>query len=632
MTTYPTPEISEATETTTSIPWKILLPYGLAILAQFPMLFLYFKGLWGRPHYQPFAVAILATIGIALYRWPFNSKHPFHRSITSDLLLVLGLGFAIVGALFIEPWFAALSAMLIVTSLFARTLDRENLKTLWPCSLPLFVYLTLPFNMDVRLITTLQQYSAVYTSKLLDLAGLGHHMDGTVINVPVLGEYGIEQACSGVQSFFTLLLVAVIFIVHSRRLKTPGIGIGLVAVFSAFLCFVLRATVLAMPIWSEALLIAGVGFLLLSLIGFRAAALVLSAVFWALFMNTMRIMLIPLAKHFIDLDLSHGILHELLGYLALSLGILMLFSTDQFFLFLFGPVERSIGESGPFGSSITNFWNNFLAGSNQEPSQSGRRKKKRQRERVPVSNGGRIFIWTVTVCMIATGLFQLGDVQRSRVQSKLKVKFFDTDVTVDFEKDDIPEFVDTWKQVHYKTEDRSRGSDLGQRSDVWQFRSPSCAAVASLDQTFPGWHELTTCYKNQGWELKKRTRKTPSDILGEDTENDWSYIEATFEKRTGEKGYLLFSHFNAFGEGIDSPGQWGTINSFFIRARNRMSHRIRASLFQGEAYQTQVFLTSFGGFSDELKQEVNERYLKIRETMRSRFYEKKQEEQTDSDA
>ena len=72
-----------------------------------------------------------------------------------------------------------------------------------------------------------------------------------------------------------------------------------------------------MPIWSEALLIAGVGFLLLSLIGFRAAALVLSAVFWALFMNTMRIMLIPLAKHFIDLDLSHGILHELLGYLAL---------------------------------------------------------------------------------------------------------------------------------------------------------------------------------------------------------------------------------------------------------------------------------------------------------------------------
>ena len=140
--------------------------------------------------------------------------------------------------------------MLIVTSLFARTLDRENLKTLWPCSLPLFVYLTLPFNMDVRLITTLQQYSAVYTSKLLDLAGLGHHMDGTVINVPVLGEYGIEQACSGVQSFFTLLLVAVIFIVHSRRLKTPGIGIGLVAVFSAFLCFVHRATILAMPIWN----------------------------------------------------------------------------------------------------------------------------------------------------------------------------------------------------------------------------------------------------------------------------------------------------------------------------------------------------------------------------------------------
>jgi exosortase len=626
MTTAPASTIPRATDSPATDSWKVLLPYGLAVLAQLPMLMLYFKQLWGRPHYQPFAIAILATVGIALYRWPFNQRQPFHRSISSDILLVLGLGFAALGFLFVEPWFAAASVMLIVTSLFARTIDRESLKTLWPCALPLFVYLTLPNGLDVRLITKLQQYSAVYTSKLLDLAGLGHHMDGTVIKVPVLGEYGIEQACSGVQSFFTLLLVAVVFIVMSRRLKVPGIGVGVVSVFAAFLCFVLRSTVLSMPIWNEVLLLAGIGFLIHAFIGFRATVLILSAVFWAVFMNTMRIMLIPLADHFLDFDLSHGIYHDILGYTALALGIAMLFSTDQFLLFLFGPVEASGDGSGEFGNIITRFWNRVLSGSNEDDETPRRKKKKR--ERMPVSRVGRAFIWVAAGLMIAMGLFQLVDVQKSYAQSDLAVRFFDNDVTVDFEKTDIPETVDTWKMVHHETQDRSIGSDLGQRSDVWNFRSPTCAAVASMDQTFPGWHELTTCYTNTGWKLTKRTRKLPSQVLGEPASDDeWAYIEATFEKSTGEKGYLLFSHFDAFGEGLDAPDHWGTVNSFIIRARNRMSHRVRASLFHGEAYQSQVFLTSFNELSDDVKQEANERYLKIREQLRTRFIEKKKQEE-----
>jgi len=173
---------------------KILLPYGLAIFVQIPMLMLYFRQLWNRPHYQPFAVAILAAVGLALYRWPFDEKQPFHRSFVSDVFLALGLVMAFLGMLFVEPWFAACSAMLLVTSLFARTLDKETLLSLWPCSLPLYVYLMLPGGMDVRLITKLQQYSAVHTSKLLDLAGLGHHMTGTVIKIPGMKEYGIERA------------------------------------------------------------------------------------------------------------------------------------------------------------------------------------------------------------------------------------------------------------------------------------------------------------------------------------------------------------------------------------------------------------------------------------------------------
>jgi hypothetical protein len=239
----------------------------------------------------------------------------------------------------------------------------------------------------------------------------------------------------------------------------------------------------------------------------------------------------------------------------------------------------------------------------------------------------RTFLWVASGLMVAFGMWQLTDVQRSFAETDdLLVRFFDNDVTVDFEKGDMPELVDSWKQVRYEMQDRSIGSDLGQRSDVWQFESPNIpAVVASLDQTFPGWHELTTCYTNQGWKLVEngRVRKYPSDLMDVPEGEQWSYIEAKFEKNTGEKGYLLFSHFDAFGEGMNAPENWGTLNSFLIRAKNRMSHRIRAQLFQGEAYQVQVFLTTFNDLDDEQIREVNLRYLEIREQIRQQFKEKR---------
>ena len=226
------------------------------------------------------------------------------------------------------------------------------------------------------------------------------------------------------------------------------------------------------------------------------------------------------------------------------------------------------------------------------------------------------------------GLWQTVDVYRSWNRA-VGVRFVDADVTVGFNQDDMPAEIKTWKRVKYEMEDRSRGSDLGQRSDVWQFRSPQgVAAVASLDQPFPGWHELTTCYTNTGWKLVGRKVYKPSDALsaeGTDQEVDpnsvpgdpeWRLVEAIFEKPTGERGYLLFSHFDSFGEGLDVPSQFEGLTAFFTRAANRLSHRIRATLLRGEAYQVQVFLTSYDEFDPALKAEVRERYLRIREEIR----------------
>jgi exosortase/archaeosortase family protein len=473
----------------------------------------------------------------------------------------------------------------------------------------LYVCMLLPLNYDTTIITSLQTYSAQFTSQLLDLLGLGHLMNGTVIIVPNVGEYGVQEACSGVVSFFTLLAVTSVFVVWARRIATPNpvVATFLVLVGLALCIFEYSTTGLGY------LSVLGISLVLMGLFGFRAGVILMSAVFWALFINTVRIMTIPLADYHLEVDLSHGVAHDILGYTVLLFGILLVLSTDQFLLFLFGPVEVTGDESGQFSKPITKFWNGFLAG--------GDRKKKRRRARKPVSKMGRAMIWTVALIMIGCGLFQLVDVQRSLAQPQYRLRFFDTDVTVDFEQDDIPEFVGgTWKRVTYETEDRERGSDFGTRSDIWQFQAPRCRPTASLDQTFPGWHELTKCYRGIGWKLIDRTRYIPETKEGE---LPWAYIEATFEKETGEKGYLLFSHFDAEGEPVEAPARWGSINSFFIRARNRLSRRVRANLFDGETYQTQVFLQSYNGFDEEVKEEAKNRYLEIREIMRQRFKDKR---------
>ena len=204
---------------------------------------------------------------------------------------------------------------------------------------------------------------------------------------------------------------------------------------------------------------------------------------------------------------------------------------------------------------------------------------------------------------------------------------FDGDVTVPFSEGDAPKEIENWTQVAFQTDLRKQGSDFGERSDVWQYKAPTCYATASLDQTFPGWHELTTCYTNTGWKIISRKALSRAKALGIDNsdvspDDKWDMIEVIMQKPTGERGYLLFSHFDSFGQGLAVPKSWNTVNGFFTRVMGRMSHRIRATLIQGEAYQVQVFLKSYNDFDPEVIAEARQRYVRIRDEVRKRFIDK----------
>ena len=559
---------------------QVWLPYGIAILAQLPMVVLYARELWSRPHYQFAPFAVLATCLIAYNRWPRDKQLKYYRSSWSVCLFVMGIVCCLAGYVFLSPWFSALSVMLLVSSLLARTVDSETGRGMSIASLPLYVALIIPNGGDYTLINWLQRLSASVTSATLDIFGMNHLLSGTLIEIPGSRLYNIENACSGVQSFFTLLFVAIVFVIWERR-----------------------------PL-------------------FRSLVLIAAAVVWAVFMNSIRIIMIPVADYWWNVDLSVGFPHELLGYGTLTLGILLLLSTDQVLFFLFGSGNNPEQKTGRVSRLLSSMWSNLVEPRNEEQANS-----KRKNWRRPISKIGLYAIWSAAVLILLAGAFQFVDVVRSYSRPKFSVQFFSTDVTKPFSQVDLPLNMSTvgpggealkWTQIDYRAQNRSRGSDLGLRSDTWIYETPArrLRSTISMDQTFPGWHELTTCYRNTGWKLTKR--KLLYSAIEVDGDNvQWPYIEAHFQKDTGEYGFLLFSLFDAFGDPMWAPRNWGTLNSFFIRAQNRLTHRIRGSLFQSETYQTQAFVSQYGEFTQQAMDEIRSHFLVVREQLREEFLAKR---------
>ena len=583
----PVEKKSSSAKPVSMIPY--LAPYLVLIGAQLPMLFMYYRGLWAQPHYKFFPFAFIAFGLFLTLRWPNQEASKFFSSKFSSFLFAIGVGLGIMGTIFLTPWFTAASVMLLITSLLARTKDGQNPdRSLIAVALPLWVTLT-PFGMDQFLITKLQTFSASISSNYLDLLDFKHYLPGTVLEFPN-ERYGVEQACSGVQSFFTLLFCSAVFIVLARR-----------------------------P-WFRGMLLMGLSTI------------------WAIFMNSVRIVLIPMSDILFGINLKDGIAHDLLGYTVLLLAILLVLSTDQFLMFIFGPVDSESMESGhPMRRAISRFWNSVLASTQEE--RSTRRQKRRNTR---PSNAFKMTAWVCAGLFGLMGVMQIIEVQRSLLNPKLKVRFFSSAVILPFDQTDLdPEIVTVvskqegtqeisktykWKQNRYTLEDRSAGSDLGQRSDRWEYASDSnFMASVSIDQTFPGWHELTTCYKNDGWLMKGRTVKTEIITDADGNEIEWPYVEADFEHKTrGEKAFLVFAFTDGMGIPYVAPVQWGGIQSFIERTKNRLAHQYRKRVFRGEAYQMQIFAKDATGrkLSGDSKDEVREQFMTIRKVFRQKLIEK----------
>lgn len=521
----------------------------VAVLCSLPYALVYLKNLWAIPHYQFFPL-LLAAVGYLLYsRIDVNTSQSSAATWVSQSCLVLGAGGVFFGTLFASPWMGYFGFMFCCAGWMGGLRDKETGGSLLYLSLPLFLIWQPPYNTiitgDTILIQKLQTVSTRLSSQWLDILGFLHFQPGTVLEFAGKS-FGVAEACSGVQSFFAVLSIGALLVVFFRR-------------------------------------------------GFVHSILLLgTSPLWAVLMNTTRITTIPIAYSMFGIDLSHGFLHDLLGYFTMAVALGLMLSADEFLL--------KLGSLEFFAPAFA--WSPLRS---RAPSEKIKAKTEISTSEAPnKTSKSKLLTYPAYLCFAAFFSIQCYDVYQSWGVDRTVIDFFRDEPMVPLRASDGPKTLAGWEQTKYEQTNRSRGNDdLGQRSDMWKYETPMGIAQVSFDQMFPGWHELTRCYRNAGWKPGKRI------VIQEFSGYEWPIVTVELTKGN-EYAYLVFSECTRGGRPLQPAGGFTYWTILQERLLGRLTPAVRGTLFGAACYQMQFFVSSALPLTEEQKTASLERFVEAR--------------------
>ena len=277
-----------------SLRWFTPLCCGLAVLCALflPVIFPYLRQLWSREYYQFFPFAIASTLWFAVSR-----AAPTPNFVASGFRLYLravafaGAELALVcGVWFGSPWVCFISFVVFFGLILDLCVEAETGRSLLYLLLPVLLIIRPPLSYDEIAIQKLQGLTTRISSDFLNTLHYEHIRQGNIIQPETGSALLVAEACSGVQSLFTLMFIAS-FIGIARQYPVV-----------------------------RSLLLVGTG------------------VFWALLMNVCRVLAIAIGQIQFQVDLTTGWKHDVVGYMAMLLAIPFLLSTDKLILFVFDTV------------------------------------------------------------------------------------------------------------------------------------------------------------------------------------------------------------------------------------------------------------------------------------------------------
>lgn len=471
------------------------------VAAYLPICIEYYSQLWGKDYYRFFPVAILAVVVLAVMRTDLKLKA---RQRTGNALRVAA---AVAAVVFLylsgatgSPWIGMISFTLAVGILLDLLQDKESPGSLLPLLLPFLITVRPPMNIDVRGVQFLQTLTSEMSSRVLRALQMDHILSGNVIQ-PFKGtSLFVEEACSGVHSLFTLMFVA------------------------AFLGAFRRYTLI------------------------RSLGLLAGAVFLALLMNCFRVTTVAVGQISMNLNLAEGIAHEIIGYLALTMGIVLLLSMDRLLFFVLGPLPDGVIKYKSI-NYLVRYWNRMLS----PTSLPAVRRDRRSGEGLPLlTSRWNQLIASAVLLVIATPTYAFLGSQSAGARILLDSQI------VSAEWLDDPQ---CGQFLNFEQDHRERDSQFGEASHQWSFAKNGLNILHSLDHTFSGWHDLTTCYRSVGWRL------VSTKLVSSDPEEAWPVVTAAFVKPTGEHSFLCFSLFTVAGDIVLPEGEAGFLSGLESRIR-----------------------------------------------------------------
>ncbi|WP_164100795.1 exosortase U [Candidatus Laterigemmans baculatus] len=545
--------------------WAWCLFWTTCLAAPIPLLIPYLTRLWQQEHYQFFPLAAASVVLLVLARWDGRFRAP--RSWWGSGFLLGGWVATALSVAIFSPWLAMVGFVALASSWLLSAREGSG-RSLLVLVLPLLTLIRLPLQTDMLLIVRLQTWTTKIASLLLDVLMIPHLTTGNVIELTGR-ELFVAEACSGIQSVFTLFFLASLLVAYNRH-----------------------------PLWFTPL--------------YWAAAVLV-----AIIGNAIRVASVAVADSIFGFDWATGWSHEVVGYVALSIAVLLLLSFDQWITAFLHPIQDVPNYLGLESNPLVDCWNacmGIVPGENEFPAATTAMQSAVAPRRPRF--GWVLPVAMTTVCLLLCTLttLSLGSGWNGSVRQPSE-----QELTVFFTP---PEdmFAGVWNDGSVVNHEIARdGEDrrLGKAADIWSVADSELQYQVVLSQPYIGWHELCICYENLEWELADRSIITSdqnaADNLAERGNPQFAF--ARFRRNDDRRGYLLFAAITYDGRGVAPPLGPGLVE--------RLGQRFAVNPYvpQQEMMMAQLWLESEERLHPDDIQRLRETFdrvrLRILETVRN---------------
>ncbi|WP_081613732.1 exosortase U [Rhodopirellula sallentina] len=493
--------------------WVGLLVSGM------PMLVIYFSRMWRLPQYQYFPFAILAVVGLAWSR----SDRKFYPPTSWISIGSLALGaVAMAGGWYVRsPWMIAI-AFFFFAAACLNVMRGPKDTSLLALALPLALLVRLPLGFDSLLVLRLQPITTQLSSLLLDVVRVPHAVKDNVIQLASRDLF-VAEACSGIQSVFTLAFLSTLLIAYYRR------RLWLAPFYLVIACL---------------LAVAG---------------------------NVLRVTTVAVVDHAMGWDWAEGWSHDLLGYATLAISALFLISFDRLITGILHPTGEAVTSSN--SNPIMRLWNACVDDGSFESLADGYYRASVKAQDIYNSRpANRLANWItlpqtkpvmITLALVSVGLFSVTTVRAfsvERMPFEGGTGMFVDGLILDPSDEQIESIADQFTLTERSTSRGNENPILGRNADVWRYSTQTTdngvlTGQFVMSQTYAKFHELCLCYENKKWELLNRSVRIPK-IAERETP---SVAYAVFRTPDNARGHLWYASITRSGESPTPPARPGRL-------------------------------------------------------------------------